>query len=242
MSLFRVNMPPIPDDVQIHNIADTPTLKRAKYLMIIPIFLKIISFLIVVSTMSINPVTQEVEISPTNTIIINILGFCCIICMFLSYFYLSKLSLRRRIFNLYLAYFGIILLMGVVAAFANIIGNFILLVVFIGCIIICYILWQMGKELSFILNSPYFFKGIKLALIGGIIVGITSFIIAVIYAAVLGNLDARSPFANIILLITVLIFFAACITALAGSIFYLIGIFKINQVITYGEQTPNLIS
>ena len=145
MSLFRVNMPPIPDDVQIHNIADTPTLKRAKYLMIIPIFLKIISFLIVVSTMSINPVTQEVEISPTNTIIINILGFCCIICMFLSYFYLSKLSLRRRIFNLYLAYFGIILLMGVVAAFANIIGNFILLVVFIGCIIICYILWQMEE-------------------------------------------------------------------------------------------------
>lgn len=242
MSLFRVNMPPIPNNVQIHSITDTPTLKRAKYLMIAPIFLNIISILIVTSTMSIDPITREVEISPTNTIIVNILGFCCIICMFLSYFYLSKLSLRRRIFNLYLAYFGILLIIYGFALLAPTRGVIAAFVFLIACIICCYILWQMSKELSFILNEPYFFKGVKLTLIGGILVGLTSFIIAFIYAIALGDLDTLSTFANIILLITALTFFAACIVALVGTIFYLIGIFKINQVIAYGEQTPNPIS
>ncbi|MCX2716454.1 hypothetical protein OQH61_01705 [Helicobacter sp. MIT 21-1697] len=247
MSLFRVNMPPIPDNIPIHTIEHTPLLKRAKWLQIIPILISLILLSIVIF-MGTQSAEELIMLSSTATIAINILSFCNIICIFFSYYLLSKLSLRRRLFNLYLAYFGLILFivflafvlnfLGGSSSFNNTISAIIMCIIYI---VLIYIYWQISKELSFILNEPLFFKGFKLALFGTIIVGITTFIALFIYAAYSGSSSLPAS-TNFILIIDAIILFIGAILAIFGSVFYIIGIFKIKEVIAWGEQTPNLIS
>ena len=95
-----------------------------------------------------------------------------------------------------------------------------------------YIFWQMGKELSFILNDAYFFKGTKMMVISFI-----AMLVELVFTMVALGLKSEA-----LIVIVALLLLATCILLIVGCILYLIAVFRIHQIIAYGEQIPNTIS
>ncbi|WP_300732685.1 hypothetical protein [uncultured Helicobacter sp.] len=243
MALFQVNMPQVPDSVAIHNIADTPLLKRAKLILVTTY---LVSFCVAFSFIFWSGYKEITVIPPELNIFLNIFSACSFIALFIVFFYFSKLSLRRRIFNLYIVVFAITL----IGAIINFIvpqdiddllskdseGSLAVAALFLyTCIalpVYFYIFWQMGKELSFILNDACFFKGTKMMVISFI-----AMLVELVFTMVALGLKSEA-----LIVIVALLLLATCILLIVGCILYLIAVFRIHQIIAYGEQIPNTIS
>lgn len=238
MALFKVDMPPIPDNVFIHHINDTPLLKRVKTLFIAVICVNIILIAITVATLDIN--TISVATNQTTYIAVQIVNFCSIIAVFFAFFYLAKLSLRKNVFNLYLIYFIAAVIINVISYFTSvdsmldadaegIINTIFLIYVFIALPVCLFVIWQLGKELSFICDDAYFFKGSKMSVIGLILMLIGLFALLFAYYS-------QSPgamiFTSIFLICTIIL---VCI----GSILFVIALFRLKKVIAYGKEIKN---
>ena len=243
MALFEVNMPPIPDNIPIHTIEHTPLLKRAKLLWIGALILAVINVYIVVSSM--NMLTGEIP-AMSNTLS-TIIGFCGTICILFCFFYLCKLARRKRLLKLY----AIQLVIGIIAGifqlfipeFNNsststdiiaITSSFSAYMIFcsIAAPIVVYILWELGKELSFITNEKTFFKATKIMVVGLLVFLISS--VGFLVTARLQNENVALFFGILVMGFGVMVVY--------GIILYLIGIFKIRVIVQYGEDAQNTIS
>lgn len=245
MALFEVNMPPIPDNVQIHSIEHTPLLKRAKLLWIGTLILAVINVYIVVSSM--NLLTNELPdyVKTLSTI----LGFCGTICILFCFFYLCKLARRKRLLKLY----AIQLVIGIIATIfqsfvpelnsssalisadiTHFSSSFSIYMIFcfIATPIIIYVLWELSKELSFIANEKNFFKATKIMIVGLLVFLVSSVGFAV--AAALQNENVALFFG--------ILFIGFGVMIMYGIILYLIGIFKMRVIVQYGEDAQNTIS
>ncbi|MCH5313653.1 MAG: hypothetical protein J1E28_04600 [Helicobacter sp.] len=242
MALFQVTLPEIPNDVYIHDIAQTPSLLFAKRLLIaifvIPAILGFITgFYLVFTHTSFDEKLMESLAYP-----IYIINFLSFIATFFAFFYLSKLSLRRRLLKLSI----ITLVLALIGACFDVFlspsnvdidsENIVLwLYMLYGCMaypICLYLVWHIGKELSFILHSSYFFRSAKMLAIGFIVLLISLITVMSAYAA------ESEP----ALIVFALVMFGACIMMLIGAILWLVGIFKISQVVAYGENVGNPLS
>lgn len=238
MSLFSVNLPPLPDDVPVYRIEDTPLLKRAKNLYLFTFLLAIIgNVLLQIMLMNNNSVESFLFISYAT-------NFVCVLSLFLTFFYLCKLSLRKILFKLYIVVFGISFVASVLGWFLGIDTKSILenpeisssssfqiymFLVLIMLVIDYVLMFKIAKEQSFILHQEGFLKGAKIILWSFAVMGLSVFLL-------FWGLASAS---NGITLIASVMVIAASIATLVGCAYYLIAVFKINLIIAYGEQTPN---
>lgn len=239
-SLFSVNLPPLPDNVNIHYIENTPLLKRVKNLYIFGFFFGIIGSLFIQFTL-----TKNLEDFENSLIISYVFYFLCILIYVFCFFILSKLSLRMALLKYYAIVIGISLAINVISflfldidpqkmlnnpeyMFSSSFQTY-MIVALVAFIIDCILMWKLCKEQSFILHQEGFFKGAKMIIWGIVILVIAVFIALLAFAI---DLVALSIIALILLLL-------ACILMIVGCVIYIIAMFKINLVIAYGEQTPN---
>lgn len=206
-------MPTLPDiKHQIHFIHQTPLLRRAKILWILSIVIAICGAVSAYALLS----NQARILS-----ILNITNTLTTLCIALTFFYLSKLSLRKRLFMLYVFNF-------IASAFVTLIDYAKLaspmyeFCVLCAAVIICYLTWQIAKELSFITNDHLFFFGAKVGFVGFFLLTISTTILAL----------SESVLAVIISL-------GLLIVMLWGAICFLIGIFRLRLIIAYGEDSQN---
>lgn len=238
MSLFSVNLPPLPDNIPIHRIEETPLLKLAKNLYLFTFLLAIIGNMLL-QVMVMNNGSLE-----TFLYINYIFNFVCILSLFFSFFCLCKLSLRKTLFKLYMIVFGISFAVNVLGWFLGIDPKAILedqqiilsssfeaymFLVFIMLVIDCVLMWKIGKEQSFILHQEGFFKGTKIIMWSLVAMGLSLFLLS---WGFLSSSEATILIASVIIL-------ATSIAMLIGCAIYLVAVFKINLIIAYGEQTPN---
>lgn len=246
MALFSVDMPPIADSKPLHLLSN-PILKRAKLLLISALVLHILAVFIVATI--IFSATQKAVQSPMEFVesgaqgidslaqIGNVLSFLAFIMMSFSFFYLSKLAMRMRLFKLFVAGFVI----GLVFNFSRFLllgaeSASIWVMVYgvcagIVCVIMFYIMWECGRELSFISNEAYFFLSAKCITIGTLIA------IFGAIAAVIGVDNVNS----ILQVIGILVAFAGILMSVVGFIIGTIAIFKLKMIVVYGDSAKNPI-
>lgn len=216
MALFKVeNMPTLPDiKHQIHFIHQTPLLRRAKILWILSIVIAICGAIPAYALLNNQSETGTFGIlSITNTL--------ATLCMVFTFFYLSKLSLRKRLFMLYVFNF-------ITSAFITLIDYIKFpspvyeLCVLCAAVIVCYLAWHLAKELSFITNDRLFFFGTKIGFVG--------FLLLIISTAMLALNDN---------MFVILISLSSLGIMLWGAICFLIGILRLRLIIAYGEDSQN---
>ncbi len=234
---FKVTMPTLSSDMNVHDISNTPDIKYVKILLLIPL----IAFII------------GIFLDASNKLLIAVIQTISLLSMFFAYFHFSKLSLRRRVFNLYVIYFVIsipssiftyILDISEVASkspeeLANLVMNFGIpaiicasMYVFVLMVVSIYVSWHICKELSFITNQPYFFKSVKMLML--MLMSIfAGTILAVCFMPI------HDKIGYMILLIAMIL---ASILALVAFVLYVIAVFKTRQVIAYGEAIQNTVS
>lgn len=214
MALFKVeNMPTLLDiKHQIHFIHQTPLLRRAKILWILSIVIAICGAIPAYALL--NNQTKALGIlSIANTL--------ATLCIAFTFFYLSRFALRKRLFMLYVFNFA-------TSAFITLIDYIKIpspvyeLCVLCAAVIVCYLAWQIARELSFITNDHLFFFGAK--------VGFVGFFLLIISTAMLGLSDN---------MLVVLISLGSLVVMLWGGICFLIGIFRLRLIIAYGEDSQN---
>lgn len=216
MALFKVeNMPTLPDiKHQIHFIHQTPLLRRAKILWILSIVIAICGAIPAYALLNNQSETGTFGIlSITNTL--------ATLCMVFTFFYLSKLSLRKRLFVLYAFNFA-------TSAFITLIDYIKFpspvyeLCVLCAAVIVCYLAWHLAKELSFITNDRLFFFGAKIGFVG--------FLLLIISTAMLSFSDN---------MLVAVISLGTLAVMLWGAICFLIGIFRLRLIVAYGEDSQN---
>ncbi len=216
MALFKVeNMPTLPDvKHHIHFIHQTPLLRRAKILWILSIVVAICGAIPAYTLLNNQAGAGTFGIlSITNTL--------ATLCMVFTFFYLSKLALRKRLFVLYAFNFA-------TSAFITLIGYLKIpspayeLCVISIAVIVCYLAWQIAKELSFITNDHLFFFGAK--------VGFVGFLLLIISTIMLSFSDN---------MLVAVISLGTLAVMLWGAICFLIGIFRLRLIVAYGEDSQN---
>ncbi len=216
MALFKVeNMPTLPDvKHHIHFIHQTPLLRRAKILWILSIIIAICGAI---------PAYALLNNQAQNGIlnILSITNTLATLCIAFAFFYLSKLSLRKRLFVLYAFNFA-------TSAFITLVDYIKIpspvyeLCVLCTAVIVCYLAWQLAKELSFITNDRLFFFGTKIGFVG--------FLLLIISTAMLALNDN---------MFVILISLSSLGIMLWGAICFLIGILRLRLIIAYGEDSQN---
>lgn len=234
---FRVTMPTLSGDVYVHDISNTPAIKYAKILLIIPLIAVIISMFS----------------DASNKLLFVVLQTISVLCLFFAYFYFSKLSLRRRVFNLYVVYF-LVSIPSLISTYiidipeaalespeelANLVINFgtpaimcASMYVFVLMIVSIYTAWHIFKELSFITNQPYFFKSAKMLMLT-IMLTFVGAILAVCLIPI------HDEIGGMIFVITMIL---ALVGIVLWLVYYVIAIFKIRQIVSYGEAAQNTVS
>ena len=153
--------------------------------------------------------------------ILSITNTLATLCMVFTFFYLSKLALRKRLFVLYAFNFA-------TSAFITLIGYLKIpspayeLCVISIAVIVCYLAWQIAKELSFITNDHLFFFGAK--------VGFVGFLLLIISTIMLSFSDN---------MLVAVISLGTLAVMLWGAICFLIGIFRLRLIVAYGEDSQN---
>lgn len=216
MALFKVENIPTLLDVKhhIHFIHQTPLLRRAKILWILSIVIAIcgaIPAYALLNNQAQNGILNILSITNTLTTL----------CIAFAFFYLSKLSLRKRLFMLYVFNFA-------TSAFITLIDYIKIpspayeLCVISIAVIVCYLAWQIAKELSFITNDHLFFFGAK--------VGFVGFFLSIISTAMFAISDN---------MLVAVISLGTLAVMLWGAICFLIGIFRLRLIVAYGEDSQN---
>lgn len=220
MTFFEVNIPPIPNDVHIHHIAHTPILKRAKMLIIIVCLLNF-------SLVGLSMLEKLHSWLLSYADIITSLSF---IALAIACFYLSKLSLRKRLFHLCIISFILIVL---TYCMLWLFGEQNTLIISIGSLIYSlfnlYISWQGAKELSFITHDHFFFKGAKISIASLIPLFVALF-------TILLGLNVEN---SAIAVLGAIIGVVGIVCMFAGVIMLIIAICRMRQIIAYGEGISN---
>ena len=208
-------MPALPDiKHHIHFIHQTPLLRRAKILWILSIVIAIcgaIPAYALLNNQAQNGILSILSITSTLTTL----------CIAFAFFYLSKLSLRKRLFVLYMFNFA-------TSAFITLIDYIKIpspayeLCALCVAVIVCYLAWQIAKELSFITNDHLFFFGTK--------VGFVGFFLLIISTIMLSFSDN---------MLVAVISLGTLAVMLWGAICFLIGIFRLRLIVAYGEDSQN---
>lgn len=218
MNFFEIHLPALPSDKMIYLLETTPMLRRAKLCFVAVLFITLLSVAeIYMATLLTWDDTQNMRI-------IEIVGVCMqfvtgILYLFGSFF-LSKLSLRDRVFNLAAVSLVINIVYTLLTKIDLIaLGESLLSIVFV--VLMFYIVWETCKELSFITDEPYFFKSAKYMLVAVIVCAISApcFVIHNIFGA--------------------LVLCAGALLLLLALVLYVIAIFKIRLVIEYGKSAIN---
>lgn len=216
MALFKVeNMPTLPDvKHHIHFIHQTPLLRRAKILWILSITIAICGAIPAYALLNNQAETGTFGIlSITNTL--------TTLCMVFTFFYLSKLALRKRLFVLYAFNFATSVFITLID-YIKIPSPVYELCVLCTAVIVCYLAWHLAKELSFITNDRLFFFGAKIGFVG--------FLLLIISTAMLALNDN---------MFVILISLSSLGIMLWGAICFLIGILRLRLIIAYGEDSQN---
>lgn len=218
MTLFEVKLPPLPRDKPIYEISTTPLLKRAKTLWIASLCISILAGILLF-------MEYASAIDQTRHVFL-IVQFFATLCTIFAFYYLSKLSRRIRLFKLYALNFGITLILVIFQSYLYFVLHAIVLPITL------YLMWQIGKELSFISNDSYYFKGTKIIII--------SLIVAMAGMGI-GLLLGLGGFQNEFVL-DMFVSVSACILlvgCLAGGILFLIAMLRLRLIIAYGEESKN---
>ncbi|WP_334086396.1 hypothetical protein [Helicobacter typhlonius] len=250
MAFFKTTLPIIPDNVPIHHIDNTPQLKRAKGLFIAVLILNILYICFAFSFALSSIATAEgillnyEEVMKDVMFYAYIVNFISVIGVFFALFYISKLSLRRRAFNLYIALFVISAIINCISFFGRNdlytlenmeLNTFIvlyLIFILIAIPVCIYLQWQLSKELSFVLHDGLFFQGFKILIVS--VIGLILMYIVMISVLIFDSMA--------ILVIALIGLMSFNILAIVGGIMFLIAIFRIRQVVAYGENIRNPIS
>lgn len=188
--------------------------------------------------------TSQLTTIKTLLVVSLILGFlipiASIITFAFAFFYLSKHSLRMRIFKIFTLCTIIQILFGfVLVSLISSIGiqpsslkglGMVILVGLFGLGIIFYLQWHLHKELSFITHEPLFFTAMKFIVIGSVI--------AVIF--IMLGLTFESWIKGALKEMALSGAFLTCLFFIAGFITYVMAIFRFKFIIAYGENIqPN---
>lgn len=169
-----------------------------------------------------------------------VLGFLMpiisIITFAFAFFYLSKHSLRMRIFKIFtlctiIQFLFSFALVSLISSIGIQPSNFkelgmVALVGLFALSVICCLQWHLHKELSFITHEPLFFTAMKFIAIGA---GI-----AVVFIMLGLTFESwiKGTFRDMALSGTSL----ACLFFIAGFIMYVVAIFRFKFIIAYGEN------
>ncbi|RDU60555.1 hypothetical protein [Helicobacter marmotae] len=229
MTFFEVNIPPIPNDVHIHHIAHTPILKRAKILIIVVCLLNfsLVGLSVLEELHQSHNLSHNLSWLLSYADIITSLSF---IALAIACFYLSKLSLRKRLFHLCIISFILIVL---TYCMLWLFGEQNTLIISIGSLIYSlfnlYISWQGAKELSFITHDHFFFKGAKISIASLIPLFVALF-------TILLGLNVEN---SAIAVLGAIIGVVGIVCMFAGVIMLIIAICRMRQIIAYGEGISN---